>query len=493
MKAERAFWKKILPSAGMRKEGRLHRILLAAASFVLVYLLLVLVTIPSRINLEVGRPSRITIYAPRDVVDEHATEMLRRAAEEAVPEVFDYQPEVAEEALAAVKGFFKECLDLQGNAELPQEEKVKALREEGSFEGLADSVLLSLLTADPGTVQELQRRLEDTLTKSFEEGIKANELEAAWQEVSQAIALFPYSADLKRISEKLVEPLIRPNLILNQAATQQNREKARQAVEPVVLLRGTLIISEGETVTEKHLAQLESLGLLKGGSTDYPAYIGLFLFLLVVFVMVGIYLSIFVKNVFKNAALILLLGIVVLVTLIFAIAATYFSGFLIPVSIGVLLIAVMFGARLALIMNVVFALMVALVTGGDFGYFAVARCGGLAAIYGVSRVSQRGDSTGLCVAGQHGHDYCRATDFWQPECRSRLPGPDGVRPAGWDRQRHLLLGGGHRPFALPGERLRDHHGDYPPGAFRSQPPPAAAAVDQGSGDVLSQHHGGQPG
>ncbi|MGB4565108.1 MAG: HDIG domain-containing metalloprotein, partial [Dethiobacteria bacterium] len=377
------------------------RILLAAAIFVLVYLLLVLVTIPSRINLEVGRPSPKTIYAPRDVVDEHATEMLRRAAEEAVPEVFDYQPEVAEEALAAVKGFFKECLDLQGNAELPQEEKVKALREEGSFEGLADSVLLSLLTADPGTVQELQRRLEDTLTKSFEEGIKANELEAAWQEVSQAIALFPYSADLKRISEKLVEPLIRPNLILNQAATQQNREKARQAVEPVVLLRGTLIISEGETVTEKHLAQLESLGLLKGGSTDYPAYIGLFLFLLVVFVMVGIYLSIFVKNVFKNAALILLLGIVVLVTLIFAIAATYFSGFLIPVSIGVLLIAVMFGARLALIMNVVFALMVALVTGGDFVYFAVALCGGLAAIYGVSRVSQRGDlaKAGLYVAG----------------------------------------------------------------------------------------------
>src|SRR5690606_21763034 len=120
-------------------------------------------------------------------------------------------------------------------------------------------------------------------------------------------------------------PLVQPNMLANPEATARNREAARQSVEPVLLLRNTLIISEGELVTEKHLAQLESLGLIRGRHADYPGYVGMFLILAILFVLTGIYLSVFVKDVYNSLSLLTLLGLVAVVTLILTIAATYFS------------------------------------------------------------------------------------------------------------------------------------------------------------------------
>ena len=71
-----------------------------------------------------------------------------------------------------------------------------------------------------------------------------------------------------------------------------------------------------------------------------------------------------------------------------------------PVAIGVLLITVIFGYKLAVLMNLNFALLVGFITGGDFVYLLVALTGGMVAIYAVSRLSQRSDlaKAGLYVA-----------------------------------------------------------------------------------------------
>jgi cyclic-di-AMP phosphodiesterase PgpH len=85
------------------------------------------------------------------------------------------------------------------------------------------------------------------------------------------------------------------------------------------------------------------------------------------------------------------MGLVFFITLLFSVAATYFSGYLIPVAIGVILITVIFGYKLALIVNFTLALMVGLITGGDYSYILVALLGGLVSIYAVTRLSQRSD------------------------------------------------------------------------------------------------------
>lgn len=376
------------------------KLILAVAVFAVIYTLLILVSMPGRVHLELGRPSTRTIFAPRDIIDEYTTEQLRQAAAEAVPDVFDYKPEVLEEALDTIESFFNTLLELRGDVDLAPEEKYAALREMLDEE-TPEGTFAALFNADEATINELRQRLETITIEVFEQGIKVTGVETARRHLNQEIALFPFNTEMKRAAEKLLAPLVQPNMLANPEATARNREAARQSVEPVLLLRNTLIISEGELVTEKHLAQLESLGLIRGRHADYPGYVGMFLILAILFVLTGIYLSVFVKDVYNSLSLLTLLGLVAVVTLILTIAATYFSGYLIPVAAGVMLITVMFGYKPAVLMNLVFAILTGLITGGDFNYIIVALAGGLVAVYALSRVSQRSDlaKAGLYVAG----------------------------------------------------------------------------------------------
>jgi putative nucleotidyltransferase with HDIG domain len=382
----------------LRWDSRVQKIILAVAVFTVIYLVLVLVSIPARISVELGKPSPKTLYAPRDMIDEYSTEQLRKAAAEAVPEVFDYNPAVLDNGLAAINTFFETLLELQDDTDKAAAEKEAAL--EALLGEEIPGPAAAILSTDAETLQAFRELMENTIKEVLEQGIKSGGVETALRHINQEIALFPFSSDLKRVAGVLVGPLVVPNMLSNPDATERNRNAARAAVEPVLLLRNTLIISEGEPVTEKHLAQLESLGLIRGRHADYPGFIGLFLLLLILLTITSIYLSIFVKNVYNSLALLTLLGLVAIITLLFAVAANYFSGYWIPVAMGVILITVMFGYRLAVLMNLIFALLVAFITGGEFAYLLVALTGGLVAIYAVSRVSQRSDlaKAGLYVA-----------------------------------------------------------------------------------------------
>ncbi len=377
-------------SVSFKDNVRLQKLVLVAVLFLTVYLILVFVSMPARLDIEVGRPSPRTIYAPRDAEDSYATEQLREEAASNVSEVYDYDPLVLEGALAEIDYFFDEVVEINKmNDELEPGDKTDMIQDLLPQE-LADDTVASLLTNEEN-LRDLQERLNNSVREVFEDGIKENEEESARRRLTQEIALYPSSASLKRVAEALVKPLVEVNEFYNEEATEEKKELAREEVDPVIIMRNTLIVSEGEPVTEHQYSQLEDLGLIRGQRADYPAYTGLFLLLFIMFVLVGVYMSIFVKEVFTSPRLLLLLGIVFVITLIFCVAANYFSGYLIPVAIGVILITVLFGYKLALIINLVLALAVGLITGGDFSFMTVALAGGLVSIYAVTRLSQRSD------------------------------------------------------------------------------------------------------
>ncbi len=377
-------------SVSFKDNVRLQKLVLVAVLFLTVYLILVFVSMPARLDISVGRPSPRTIYAPRDVEDSYATEQLREEAARNVSDVYDYDPLVLEGALGEIDYFFDQVVEINNmNDELETGDKIEMIQDILPEE-LADDTVASLLTGEEN-LRDLQERLNNSVQEVFEDGIRENELDSTRRRLTQEIALYPSSANLKRVAEVLVKPLVEVNEFYNEEATEEKKELAREEVDSVIILRNTLIVSEGEPVTEHQYSQLEDLGLIRGQRADYPAYTGLFLLLVIVFVLVGIYMSIFVKEVFFNPRMLLLLGIVFVITLIFCVAANYFSGYLIPVAIGVILITVLFGYKLALILNLVLALAVGLITGGDFSFMTVALAGGLVSIYAVTRLSQRSD------------------------------------------------------------------------------------------------------
>ncbi len=376
-------------SISFKENKHLQKLVFVVVLFITIYVLLVIVSIPARIDLTVGRPSPRTVYAPRDAVDEYTTERLRVQAAEAVAEAFDYNTLVLEKALGEIGAFFDTVIEVKDNVDLENWEKVEAIRKYVPEE-LSSSAIYAFFI-DRATLRDLQGRLNNSVSELFGQGIKENEVDLVRRRLSQEIALYPFSADLKRVVEALVESQVVQNMYYNDQTTEENRELARQQIEPIIILRNTLIVSEGEPVTVQQLAQLEGLGLIRGQQVYYAGYIGLFFLLVIVFILIGVYMSIFVTNVFANPSLLFLMGIVIIITLIFSVAATYFSSYLIPVAMGIILLTVLFGYKLAVIINLVLALMVGLITGGDFSFILVALLGGLVSIYAVTRLSQRSD------------------------------------------------------------------------------------------------------
>ncbi|MCJ7806590.1 MAG: hypothetical protein MUP57_03465, partial [Clostridia bacterium] len=336
-------------SISFKDNKRLQKFVLVVTLFIVIYGLLVIVSMPARIDLTVGRPSPRTVYAPRDAIDEYTTERLRVQAAESVAEVFDYDLQVLEKALVEIGAFFDTIVEVKDDEDLEDWEKVEALRKFVP-EDLPSSTIYALFI-DRATLRDLQGRLNNSVSELFGQGIKENDTDLARRRLNQEIALYPFSADLKRVVEALVESKVVQNMYYNAQTTEENRELARQQIEPVIILRNTLIVSEGEPVTVQQMAQLEGLGFIRGQQIYYAGYIGLFFLLMIVFILIGVYMSIFVTNVFTNPSLLLLMGIVIIITLILSVAATYFSSYLMPVAMGIILLTVLFGYKLAVIIN----------------------------------------------------------------------------------------------------------------------------------------------
>jgi putative nucleotidyltransferase with HDIG domain len=371
---------------------RWQRLLLATVFYIIILSILYLSVVSARIDLEVGRPSPRKIIAEWDAIDLYTTNFLRDEAAAAVPESFDYDPTVQNRIVSSTAEFFAAVNRVRAEEELDIEEKSDTLIESVDNIELNESLAESLLTARSQDLLDMESQFLEIVDMVLLQGVKPAGLETARRQAVQEINFLLFAQDHKRVMGKLAQNFIEPNMIYNAAATNQAREAARQAVQPVRIVRGTEIVSEREIVTERHLSQLEALGILRG-ATGYAMFSGLALLLLVIFIVVGIYLFIFQSEIYADSMRLLLLGLISVITLTFAIAANYFSGYLIPAAMGAILIAVLLNANLAIVMSMVFAIFTALITGNDFRFMLVALFGSLIAVYSVSQLSRRSDLT----------------------------------------------------------------------------------------------------
>ncbi|RJX29599.1 MAG: HDIG domain-containing protein [Dethiobacter sp.] len=379
------------------KKGQ--RFFLGIGLFAFIYLLLLFSIIPLGVSVEMGMPSPQRIFAHREVIDTFSTNKLREEAAVAVPEVFDHVPTILEEGKGVISRFFQEIKRVKSLENGENEEKIALLKETLALK-LPEATIPALLNQSGEALGELQDSLESILEGIMSKGIKQEGLQTALHQVFQEINLLHFSPEIKQGMERLLAPLIQPNMFYNAEATEANRETARQAVEPVRILKKSLIVQEGEKITEKHMAQLEALGVL-GPRIHRGGYAGLFLILVIVFIIVALYLYLFNKDIYDSFTYLSLLGLIVLITLVFGLAARFFSGYLMPVAMGGILITVLFEPRLAVLVNIILALLLGFVIDGEFHFIIVSLLSGLVAIYSVSCLQRRSDLTraGLYVAG----------------------------------------------------------------------------------------------
>ena len=279
---------------------RWQRWLLATVFYIIILSILYLSVGSARVDLEVGRPSPRKIIAEWDAIDLYTTNFLREEAAAAVSESFDYDPTVLDRIVSSTAEFFAAVNQVRAEKELSNEEKTALLIESADKVELNEPLAESLLTARPQDLLDMESQFLEIVDMVLLQGVKPAGLETARRQAVQEINFLLFTQDHKRVMGKLAQNSIEPNMIYNAVATSQAREAARQAVQPVRIVRGTEIISEREIITERHLAQLEALGILRGAA-GYAMFSGLALLLLVIFIVVGIYLFIFQSEIYADS------------------------------------------------------------------------------------------------------------------------------------------------------------------------------------------------
>jgi cyclic-di-AMP phosphodiesterase PgpH len=359
--------------------------LVVVLSSLVLYALFVAVSAPERYDVQVGSISRYTITATKDVVDELTTEDRREAAADAVEPTYHLQEGVSEEVMTSIAATFEEMRTVQQyGLTLRQDdaedtdtrtrtftdselEYAKGLLEECSLSNYQLTTLLRTSTEDFDVmVTTVTTAVENALNTTIREGQVSQTIQTILQIVGYRVETSLY----QNIVPTVLRTCVQPNMVIEQEATEQSREKARESVEPVMYLQGQNIVLEGERVTASELAVIEALGLLDNSTIDWNIYLGTALMLLITIAVLVVMMKLLVPYVLHDLRRLSVLMVVLCVTAgLCAISVKFIGVYLSPVAMGIMLLTALLGAPMGVVGTVTLTMLASsLILGSSTSY-----------------------------------------------------------------------------------------------------------------------------
>lgn len=437
------------PIAGFfTRPSRARRLLLAGSLYVVLLVLMTASAGPDAVDWKVGDVATHDVVAPRDVVDRYRTEQLReQAARQAVrdaeldPVNWEINPAEAlrsEERVKAIFGVLAEvrkgAVDALAETDLPAESpsgasqdageqpeelqapappplpiddmvaRAQALLADQGVELAADVLAYALALPDEARTALADRTARFAADFMQRRRIGTDDLEREREAVLTQAQIAALPAGERELVAEVVQAVIRPNLIPSPERMERARQDAIRSVAEVRVVEGQIIIRRGDQVGPEHVTLLQDLGLLEGGFS-YGQLAGSALLLLLLFGVVGVYLYQHRRDILMSERQLALLGLIVLLVAGLAKVGSFIdwdgTAILVPVGLAGLLVTLLLDSRLAVVVSIVLSTMLAALFGFDGRWLLLGLAGGIAAVYSVSKVSQRSDLTraGFIVGG----------------------------------------------------------------------------------------------
>lgn len=208
-------------------------------------------------------PQDILAPYPLSYTSDVLTEQAREAAAEAVNNVYDPpDSQVAREQLDQLRAALNFVESVRADENAPLEQKLEDLQAIETF-SLDQETARALLNLSPSRWQAVREEAVRVLEQVMRTEIRPDRVEQARRSVPAlvSISMPEEQADLV---VRLTSTFVAPNSQLNEEATAAARQRAREAVSPIIqsYAAGETIISRGEVVTELDIEALDRYGLL---------------------------------------------------------------------------------------------------------------------------------------------------------------------------------------------------------------------------------------
>ncbi len=272
------------PSIIERIKKARYQLLIYLAATIIIFIMLLLTISPVKYDLSVGMVPPVTIAASKDIVDEVTTQARREEAARQVIPIYTYQENITENVLYNLDQVFSQLRAVRQYGDtLPDVDKNRVFTsDELSYAktilttvSLSNYQLTTLLRTPSDSLDALYTSMrsatENTMNGHVAQG---DESEA----VRTILYIIGYGVDrdlLQNIGLPVLNYCIQPNMVIDQEATSEAQEAARQSVEPVIYKQGQNIIVKSEgVITLSQIEVLHSLGLLNDQSDDPLMWLG---------------------------------------------------------------------------------------------------------------------------------------------------------------------------------------------------------------------------
>ena len=340
---------------------------------------------PKKYDFSVGSISHDTINAPKDVVDEVTTEDRKTAAANAVEPTYRFQEGVKEEVLLSLASVFSELRTVQQYGLTLREEGDTArttFTEEETDYALNLLHLVSyyryqittLLRTDTAVFDDMVTTVTTAVANSLNTTIREGQVSQSIQTILQIVGYRMDVSLMQNIIPTVLRTCIKPNMVIDQEATDIARQKARDNVEPIVYLQGQNIIREGDRITRSQLAMLRALGLLSDDAYDYSVYIGALVLIVLSFTVMLIMLRMLVAGILTDPKRLTVLLIVFCLSVLLADMSRLLpSLYILPIAFAPILVCVLIQYRAAWSISVPLAMLYAgfAVIGSNYSFYDV--------------------------------------------------------------------------------------------------------------------------
>ncbi|MEY8347839.1 HD family phosphohydrolase [Bacillus cereus] len=328
---------------------------------------------PEQLDVKMLSISKQTIHSPIKIEDKVTTDRKKREAAQKVEDQYTYRSEYKQNKVDIVNSVFDaiEEVETETKAAGPDEqkkisaaerlEKVKKKLPTDLTKSLSDSVLLQLVNAESDQLSLARDAVVTAINNIMSTHIKMNEENDARERFVNEIRNVNVNSDLKEALNVLGKYAIEANYFYDSTATKDRKKLAEDAVAPVYILQGQILVKEGDTITREVYDQLKLVGLLEQGNTFQP-FVGLAIVIGILLFFMHKQFESFLKLKREDKPYILAYTTIVAITVVLMKIISLFQkleyagiAYVVPVAMGTILVKLMIGDRFVFITSIIFS------------------------------------------------------------------------------------------------------------------------------------------
>ncbi len=397
----------------------------------IVFALVALIITPVKYDIAVGEVAPSTITSSRDITDEISTQALRKEASEAVADIYAQDAGVSAQAEESISRYYAAAaqqaaamqdeyvsqfvknngygmtqesyrsifepaeVDWDSFLTTAMRQKVRAALED---ETMPSAAIIALASMDSDQINGMAQTVKNTAADILSQGIMTEQLTSAQNDAEGILRQNYADPGTLYLAYYPVEKFLKPNMVFDEAGTQQAREAAADKVQPIIYKQNQTVVLAGEVVTEQQMAVLTALGVVGSDGVDYSLYAGMLLLLTLVFAVYGMYLYQFESKVLADTRKLLVLASIVVVIAAISVPLARLDSRIVPALFGTMLACVLVSQKSALAFNVFLSVIAGIICSWNSGLLSetmtrtmmVTLIGGSVSVFSLYKPGHRG-------------------------------------------------------------------------------------------------------